>query len=128
MRVFPKGLLWVLTAVIGGAVGAGIVMLRSESKTSWSYAAEGREAQVAREALARADYKGDELTTAFRTVAKAMRPSVVSVSTVKHVRPSRLERGNPRARPQVPEQFREFFGDDLPFDRFHKSAQHAGRL
>ena len=30
MRVFPKGLLWVLTAVIGGAVGAGIVMLRSE--------------------------------------------------------------------------------------------------
>ena len=88
MRVFPKGLLWVLTAVIGGAVGAGIVMLRSESKTSWSYAAEGREAQAAREMLARADYKGDELTTAFRTVAKAMRPSVVSVSTVKHVPPA----------------------------------------
>ncbi len=120
MRVFPKGLLWVLTAVIGGAVGAGIVMLRSESKTSWSYAAEGREARVAREALARADYQGDDLTTAFRTVAKAMRPSVVSVSTVKHVRPSRLERGTPRARPQVPEQFREFFGDDFPFDRFHQ--------
>jgi len=113
--------LWVLTAVIGGAVGAGIVMLRSESKTSWSYAAEGREAQVAREALARADYKGDDLTTAFRTVAKAMRPSVVSVSTVKHVRASQLERGNSRARPQVPEQFREFFGDEMPFDRFHNS-------
>ncbi len=120
MRLFPKGLLWVLTAVIGGAVGAGIVMLRSESKTSWSYAAEGREAQAAREALARADYQGDDLTTAFRTVAKAMRPSVVSVSTVKHVRASRLERGTPRNRPQVPEQFREFFGDDFPFDRFRE--------
>ena len=30
MLRFPKSLLWVLTAVIGGAVGAGIVMLRSE--------------------------------------------------------------------------------------------------
>lgn len=121
MRRFPKGLLWVLTAVIGGAVGAGIVMLRSESKITWSYAAEGREAQAARETLARAGYRGDELATAFRTVAKAMRPSVVSVSTVKHVRPSRLERGTPRAHPQLPEQFREFFGDDFPLDRFHES-------
>jgi len=116
MRRFPKGLLWVLTAVIGGAVGAGIVMLRSESRISWSYAAEGREAQAARSELARADYKVDDLSTAFRTVAKAMRPSVVSVSTVKHVRPSRLERGRDRTRPQIPEQFRDFFGDNLPFD------------
>jgi serine protease Do len=121
MRGFPKGLLWVLMAVIGGAVGAGIVMLRSESKTTWSYAAEGREAQAAREALARGEYAGDELTTAFRTVAKAMRPSVVSVSTIKHVRPSRLDRGSPGARPQLPEQFREFFGDDFPLDRFQNS-------
>jgi serine protease Do len=118
MRAFPKGLLWVLTAVIGGAAGAGIVLLRSESRVSWSYAAEGREAQAARAELARADYRGDDLTTAFRTVAKAMRPSVVSVSTVKNVRPARQERGMPRERPQVPEQFREFFGDDFPLERF----------
>ncbi len=118
MLRFPRGLIWVLTAVIGGAVGAGIVMVRSESKTNWSYASESSEAQAARSALARGDYKADDLTTAFRTVAKAMRPSVVSVSTVKHVRASRLERGRQRARPQVPEQFREFFGDDSPLDRF----------
>ncbi|MCU0875272.1 MAG: DegQ family serine endoprotease [Pirellulaceae bacterium] len=118
MLRFPRSLLWVLTAVIGGAVGAGIVMLRSETKTSWSYAAEGREAAAARSELARADYRADDLTTAFRTVAKAMRPSVVSVSTVKHVRPRALDRGRERARPQVPEQFRDFFGDELPFDRF----------
>jgi len=118
MLRFPKSLLWVLTAVIGGAVGAGIVMLRSETKTSWSYAAEGRDAAAARSELARADYKADDLTTAFRTVAKAMRPSVVSVSTVKHVRANRLERGRERARPQVPEQFRDFFGDESPLDRF----------
>ena len=118
MLRFPKGLLWVLTAVIGGAVGAGIVMLRSETKSSWSYAAEGREAQAARSELARTDYKVDDLSSAFRTVATAMRPSVVSVSTVKHIRPSRLERGRERARPQMPEQFRGFFGDESPFDRF----------
>jgi len=118
MLRFPKGLLWVLTAVIGGAVGAGIVMLRSETKTSWSYAADGRAAQAARTELARADYKADDLTTAFRTVAKAMRPSVVSISTIKHVRPSRLDRNRDRARPQIPEQFRDFFGDQSPFDRF----------
>lgn len=118
MLRFPKSLLWVLTAVIGGAVGAGIVMLRSETKTSWSYAAEGRAAQAARTELARTDSKADDLTTAFRTVAKAMRPSVVSVSTVKHVRPARQERGRDRARPQLPEQFRDFFGEQSPFDRF----------
>ena len=67
------------------------------------------------------------MTTAFRTVAKAMRPSVVSVSTVKHVRPSRLDEAATGARPQLPEQFREFFGDDLPFDRFHNFPT-AGRL
>jgi len=118
MLRFPKGLLWVLTAVIGGMVGAGIVMLRSESKTTWSYGADNREAQTARAELARGDYQANDLTTAFRTVAKAMRPSVVSVSTVKHVRPSQLERGRERARPQVPEQFRDFFGDEFPLDRF----------
>jgi len=118
MRRIPKGLLWVMTAVMGGAVGAGIVMLRSESRTSWSYAAEGREAAAARSELARADYRADDLTTAFRTVAKAMRPSVVSVSTVKHIRPRQGELGRQRARPQVPGQFREFFGDDFPFERF----------
>lgn len=118
MRVVPKGFLWVLTAVIGGAAGAGIVMLRSESKVSWSYAAEGREARAARAELARSDDHGDDLTTAFRTVAKAMRPSVVSVSTMRNLRSSRPERGVPRNHPQVPEQFREFFGDDFPLDRF----------
>lgn len=118
MLRFPKGLLWVLTAVLGGAVGAGIVMLRSETRTSWSYAAEERAAQVARSELVRADDKASDLKTTFQTVAKAMRPSVVSISTIKHVRASRQERGRERARPQVPEQFRDFFGDQFPFDRF----------
>jgi len=128
MRAFPKGLLWVLIAMLAGAAGAGIVLLRSESRVNWTYAAEARETQEARAELARSDYRSDDLATAFRTVAKAMRPSVVSVSTVRNMRLSRQERGAPRERPQVPEQFREFFGEDSPFERFFNAPDLPERF
>ncbi len=118
MRVFSRGFLWALTAALSGAVGAGIVMLRSESHVSWSYANDARDAVAARAELALKSNGGSDLAVAFRTVAKALRPSVVSVSTVKTIHPVRQQRGVPRARPEVPEQFRDFFGDRSPLDRF----------
>ena len=127
MKVFSRGFLWVMTAVLGGAVGAGMVMLRSESKVHWSYAAEARDASQARAELAREDYRPDDLTTSFRTVAQAMRPSVVSVSTIREIRRD-PGRGAPRGRPQVPEQFRDFFRDDFPFERFFNAPDLPERF
>lgn len=109
---FPKTMVFVLTAAIGGAVGAGIVMLRSEGQTGHSYAAEGRIALVARQKLSEVD----NLSAAFRNVATAMRPSVVSISSVQRVRPSSSMR---RGMPGLPEEFRGLVPDDF-FDRFHE--------
>ncbi len=108
---FPRTLAFVLTAAIGGAVGAGIVMLRSESESGFSYAADGRIALVARQHLSQVD----DLSMAFREVSKAMRPSVVSISSVQRARPSS---SLPRRRlpPAIPEEFRRFF-DDNTFER-----------
>jgi serine protease Do len=101
-----------LTAAIGGAVGAGIVMLRSESQAGLSYAADGRIALVARQKLSEVD----DLSAAFRNVATAMRPSVVSISSVQRVQPSSSLR---RGTPGLPEEFRGLVPDDF-FDRFHE--------
>ena len=109
---FPKTLAFVVTAAIGGAVGAGIVMLRTESQSGLSYAADGRIALVARQNLSEVN----DLSAAFRNVATAMRPSVVSISSTQRVRPSSSPR---RGMPGLPEEFRGLVPDDF-FDRFHE--------
>ena len=76
-----------------------------------SYAAERGRAQAAREQLSRAA----DLTDAFQTVADALRPSVVSISSVKRIRPV-VRRPDHQFR-EWPDEFGRFFGDDF-FDRF----------
>jgi len=57
------------------------------------------------------------LSRAFRDVSKALKPSVVSISSVTNVRSAR----GPGAdiRPELPPEFRRFFGDDF-FDQFQQ--------
>ena len=69
--------------------------------------------QVARTELA----KVEDLSTAFHRVAVAVRPSVVSIRTVRHVR-----QAADVPRPEIPEEFRRFFDDDL-FERFFHMPQ-----
>lgn len=55
--------------------------------------------------------RAEELSGAFRAVAKVLKPSVVSITATKKVNMSRgTGRGLP---PGLPEEFRRFFGDDL---------------
>ncbi len=61
------------------------------------------------------------LSKAFRLVAKTVQPSVVSVSSVKKMKMTSA----PQMSPQIPEEFRNFFGDDL-FRRF-ESPQRSPR-
>jgi serine protease Do len=114
MSRLPSGFLLLVIGIVGGVVGAGIVITRYESDTSKSYAADGQLAAAARQQLAETAGRVDALSAAFRTVAQAMRPSVVSVSTVQRVQP----RSPGRSRPEIPEEFRRFFDDDLfgPFE------------
>jgi serine protease Do len=112
MLRMPKGVTWIVVLALGGAVGAGAVLLRSESGSRLSYAAESAPAIVAPAPLAQAS----DLSAAFRQVAKAVRPSVVSISSVQRPRPS-LPRDPRRYRQEMPDGFRDFFGDDF-FNRF----------
>lgn len=98
-----------LVAVLGAGIGVGAMLLWSDWQARCSYAAESREAIAARQSLTQLQ----DFSVAFRQAAKAIRPSVVSISSVTRIRP-KIPKG---ARPDAPEEFRGFFGEDL-FDRF----------
>ncbi|MBN2130036.1 MAG: DegQ family serine endoprotease [Sedimentisphaerales bacterium] len=90
---------------------AALVSLVPDIVSRFSYAAERGKAEAAREQLSRAA----DLTEAFQNVADALRPSVVSISSVKKIRPM-VRRPDQQFR-EWPEEFGRFFGDDF-FDRF----------
>ncbi|MBN1909595.1 MAG: DegQ family serine endoprotease [Pirellulales bacterium] len=89
--------------------------------TQLTYASERGRALAVGESLAHAE----DLTTAFQSVAKALRPSVVSISSVKKmkalVRQPRSEFGD------WPPGYRDFFGDDF-FERFFQFQVPEGRF
>jgi serine protease Do len=107
--------------VLIGAVCIGTAFVLPSTVTTLTYAVEAGKSLAAQQRLATAE----DLSAAFKNVARTMRPSVVSISSVKRSQPvARRERGqsNPFGQrspfsPQLPEEFRRFFGDDF-FDRF----------
>ena len=77
-----------------------------------TYAIERGQADASYEHLTLAN----DLSQAFQHVARSMRPSVVSISSIK-----RVEVRQPQVRQfgsEMPEEFRRFFGGDDFFDRF----------
>ncbi len=96
----------VTAIVVTGAVTWPYLVSRA------TYAIEVGQAEAAAQQL---DVAVD-LSQAFQHVARSLRPSVVSISSVKRVQvqaPSGRE-----FRSDVPDEFRRFFGDDDMFDRF----------
>ncbi|MHB8954012.1 MAG: DegQ family serine endoprotease [Pirellulaceae bacterium] len=80
-----------------------------------TYAIERGQAAAAEEQLEVAT----DISQAFQHVARALRPSVVSVSSVKRAQANQAQMrrfGSP-----VPEEFRRFFGDDETFERFFEA-------
>ncbi|MFM7071467.1 MAG: DegQ family serine endoprotease [Planctomycetota bacterium] len=103
-----------LGAIAFGAAGGSLVAsLYLQSPANISIAQE--KATAARAALA----KSPDLSQAFKLTAHAVRPSVVSISSVKKVRminPRLRQRPGSPGLPGVPDKLRRFFGDD-PFER-----------
>lgn len=105
--------------ILVAALAIGLVQL-PDYISRLTYAAESGRAQAAKEQLATAN----QLSQAFKNVVKAMRPSVVSInSVVRGTRPLGGQRGGNQ---EVPEEFRQFFGDDL-FDRFFQAPPGSPR-
>ena len=64
----------------------------------------------------------DGLSAAFRQATAFVQPAVVSITSEKEFRISSGSRGE---LPQVPEEFRHFFGDE--FERFFQRPSPEGR-
>ncbi len=105
----------VLLAGLLGALAVASAWWLPNMIAALSYAAESGQARAARESLA-AGNPAEQWSQTFQQVAKAVRPSVVSITAV-----SRIRSAAPRRMPSppfspFPEEFRRFFGED--FDRF----------
>lgn len=112
MRRHKKLILTSLVLVLVGAVGIGLAINLPGTVSRLAYAAEAGRAAAARGDLEHAK----DLSVAFREVATAMRPSVVTITSTKKVH---LSSNNQQPNtPELPEEFRKFFGDDFFFHRF----------
>ncbi|MEX0937161.1 MAG: DegQ family serine endoprotease [Pirellulales bacterium] len=100
-----------LAILLVAAMAVGTVAALPQVIARLSYAAETGEALAAREQLAAAR----QLSTGFQDVAKALRPSVVKINSVQSFQPARSQ----QIRPELPEEFRRFFGDET-LDRFQQ--------
>jgi serine protease Do len=110
-----------LGMVSGGmasVLAAGSWFVLQDDVSSVALAQDRQRPKVAAEDLEHAR----SIENAFKAVAKSMQPSVVSIRAITRVEPAvRSQRNGQRpqrqARPELPEEFRRFFGDDL-FDGF----------
>jgi len=109
----------VVILILAGTLALPLMAVVPDVVSRLVYAAERGQSQAAREQLALAN----DLSQGFQYVAKTLRPSVVSISSVKRIQP--VVRG-PR-RPRYPDGFSPFFNDDF-FDRFFEFQIPEGGL
>jgi serine protease Do len=102
-------------SLVSGVVGGLAVKYADQWPGVSTYAATVAEAQLAKQQLSGEIKHARGLSEAFTSVAKAVRPSVVNISSVTRVTPAS---GKSRVRPEIPDELRERFGGDDFFDRF----------
>jgi serine protease Do len=103
---------------LASLLAAGSWFALQDDVASVTYAQDRQRPKVAAEDLEHAR----SIENAFKAVAKSMQPSVVSIRAITRVEPAvrsqrDAQRPGRQSRPELPEEFRRFFGDDL-FDQF----------
>ena len=84
MKACQRTLLILLVLVLGIGIGVGVTTTLPKVSSQWAYAIEKSEAAAAFEKLQGAD----DLSVAFKHVARALRPSVVSIRSLHKARAS----------------------------------------
>jgi serine protease Do len=102
-----------LFAGIAVAVALGSTHAVPNFVSQLAYAVERGQAIAADEQLETAA----NLSSSFKQVARALKPSVVSISSIKRVEVRQPTIRRRFGNNQIPDDFRQFFGDDF-FDRF----------
>jgi len=108
MQYHWKNVSFALAAMLVGALITGVVMSLPQGIRSDLYAQQSADASAARQSLATAQ----DLSTSFRNVAEAMRPSVVSISTTQKVEVRGRAALPPGLRRQLPPGFEDLFDFD----------------
>lgn len=111
MARFKRTLPGPLVLLFVAALSVAAVYHMPTALSQLTYAVERGKAQASQEQLQTAT----QLSDAFKLVAKSLRPSVVSVSSIKRFE-SAGRSGQPFGGQQIPEELRRFFGEDA--DRF----------
>jgi serine protease Do len=122
VHMLHRGKFGSLMAVGGCLALSGVAIAMWNGAPSFTvsdvYAQQTAAAETAKgELVARAE----ELSGAFRAVAKAMKPSVVSITATKKVNV------NVDGRRGMPEEFRRFFGEDFGGEQFQTPAPQNRR-
>ena len=109
-----------LALAVIGVLGLTVLYAVPSTLSKVTYAVESGKSLAAQEKLASVN----DLSSAFKSTATALRPAVVSISSVKRVHVAKNSGGS-SANPQIPEEFRRFFGDDL-FGHFNIPSPPRG--
>jgi serine protease Do len=120
-----KFFLGLISGGVASLLAAGSWFALQDDVTRVTYAQDRQRPPVAAEDLEHAR----SIENAFKAVARSMQPSVVSIRSITRVEPaarSQREGLRRQTRPELPEEFRRFFGDDL-FDRFGEFDSEAPR-
>ena len=118
IRLSRTGTLFLLGLTMCGLTVVGLIS-NPGLFANLTYAAEAGKALAAKEQLETAT----DLSQAFRHVAKSLRPSVVSISSVRRIQPMAGRSARPRT---MPDELRRFFGNDF-FGQFQFEAPSPPR-
>jgi len=99
------------TFILSSLLLTTLFVLGPFSGNGVTYAERDQQPESVERALAHAE----SLSEAFQYVADTVRPSVVSIRSLKKIRAAS---GSRRSTPQLPEEFRRFFGEEDMFERF----------
>ncbi len=113
---------WRYFCVVGLAAALG-----AAGATWWSHQADRRSWAADRPSTTpvapELSVHAKEMSDAFQATARALRPSVVSVQSIKKPKALNLRQRRSGGNQQMPDELRRFFGGNDPFERFFEIPQ-----
>lgn len=121
MKAMQRSLLILLVLVLGIGIGIGVTTTLPKLSSPWAHAVEKTQAAASFVKVQEAD----DLSISFKHVARALRPSVVTIRSVRTIRAENPARPN-GAGPEIPGEFRRFFDQRVPEGGLQQQGMGTG--